>query len=216
MRSEANKEGQSLVEFALFVPILALLLSGLSAFGFLLYAHVQVANAAREGARAGSLYLGGRFKYTSCFATAAVPCPTGYGTGGSNPSCWNLNQWVENSLAEVIRQSNGCPETGSGAGNSTIKHSFGLLSATKCSAAITSDCWLLEELTITPPAPASPTTINGSGTPPNNGPEYITTRIGDPLTVKVLYRFNVPFFGTMFNVNPINIQKTVIMRIQNN
>ncbi len=48
-----TRQGQSLVEFSLFVPILALLLSGIAAFGFLLYAHVQVANATREGARAG-------------------------------------------------------------------------------------------------------------------------------------------------------------------
>ena len=55
--------GQSLVEVALVLPILSLLLIGAVEFGFLLYAQVQVANAAREAARAGSLYRSTRYTY---------------------------------------------------------------------------------------------------------------------------------------------------------
>ncbi len=50
-------KGQSFVEFALVLPILTILLVGVSEFGFVFYAYVQVSNAAREGARAGSRYI---------------------------------------------------------------------------------------------------------------------------------------------------------------
>ena len=54
---------QSLVEMALVIPLLVLLLTGVFEFGLVLYAHVQVSNAAREGARAASLYRSTRFHY---------------------------------------------------------------------------------------------------------------------------------------------------------
>lgn len=50
-----NKEGQSLVEVALVLPALVILLLGIAEVGFLLFSHVQVANATRAGARYGSL-----------------------------------------------------------------------------------------------------------------------------------------------------------------
>lgn len=49
------KRGQSLVEVALVLPILVILLVGIIEVGFFLFTHVQVANAVRSGARAGSL-----------------------------------------------------------------------------------------------------------------------------------------------------------------
>ncbi len=49
--------GQSAVEIALLLPILMILVFGIVMSGFLFYAYIQVSNAAREGARAGSLYL---------------------------------------------------------------------------------------------------------------------------------------------------------------
>src|SRR5207249_360536 len=51
-----RRSGQSMVEMALLLPILTLLLLGVIEFGFILYAHVQLANAAREAGRAASLY----------------------------------------------------------------------------------------------------------------------------------------------------------------
>jgi Flp pilus assembly protein TadG len=60
---EKRAGGQSLVETALILPILALLLIGIMEFAFMLYAQVQVANAAREAARAGSLYRSTRYTY---------------------------------------------------------------------------------------------------------------------------------------------------------
>lgn len=49
-------EGQSAVEMALLLPVLLLVIFGIIISAFMFYAYVQVSNAAREGARAGSLY----------------------------------------------------------------------------------------------------------------------------------------------------------------
>lgn len=51
-RSRRRSRGQSLVEFAMVLPIFMLILSGILDFGFLLYSRMTVINAAREGARA--------------------------------------------------------------------------------------------------------------------------------------------------------------------
>jgi len=48
--------GQAAVETALILPALFVLLMGMIITGFTFYAVIQVTNAAREGARAGSLY----------------------------------------------------------------------------------------------------------------------------------------------------------------
>lgn len=50
-----HERGNSLVEVALALPVLLILFLGIVEVGFILLAHVQVANAAREGARQGSL-----------------------------------------------------------------------------------------------------------------------------------------------------------------
>ncbi len=54
-KRSANERGSSLVEVALVLPVLLVLFLGIVEVAFLLFAHVQVANAAREGARSGSL-----------------------------------------------------------------------------------------------------------------------------------------------------------------
>ncbi len=50
-----NERGTALIEVTLVLPVLLILFLGIVEVGFLLLAHVQVANAAREGARQGSL-----------------------------------------------------------------------------------------------------------------------------------------------------------------
>lgn len=47
-----NTDGQSLVEFALVLPILGLLILGMIEFGWILNGQITLTNAAREGARA--------------------------------------------------------------------------------------------------------------------------------------------------------------------
>jgi len=46
-----NEDGQSLVEFALVLPVLLLLLCAIIDFGWLYYNQITLNNAAREGAR---------------------------------------------------------------------------------------------------------------------------------------------------------------------
>lgn len=47
-----NEKGQSLVEFALVLPILILLILGMVEFGWILNGQITLTSAAREGARA--------------------------------------------------------------------------------------------------------------------------------------------------------------------
>jgi len=54
-RGARGERGQALVEFALVLPLLALLLVAIIDFGLALNARIQVANAVREGARVGSV-----------------------------------------------------------------------------------------------------------------------------------------------------------------
>ena len=51
-----KQAGQSAVEIALLLPLLLMLLLGIIIVAFNFFALIQVSNAAREGARAGSLY----------------------------------------------------------------------------------------------------------------------------------------------------------------
>lgn len=55
-RFRRSQRGQSLVEFALVVPVFLVLLFALVDFGRGFQAWIEVTNAAREGARVGSLH----------------------------------------------------------------------------------------------------------------------------------------------------------------
>ena len=54
---ESGAQGQSLVEFALVMPILFFILLGIIQFGFIFNTYVTLTNAVREGARTGSIYI---------------------------------------------------------------------------------------------------------------------------------------------------------------
>lgn len=51
-----SQSGAAAVEFALVLPILALLVFGIIEFSFVLYDKAMITNASREGARAGIVY----------------------------------------------------------------------------------------------------------------------------------------------------------------
>ena len=51
----ASSRGQNLVELALIVPVIALMLAGLVDFGRGVHSYISIANAAREGARFGTV-----------------------------------------------------------------------------------------------------------------------------------------------------------------
>jgi len=53
MKSIRNEKGQSLVEFAILLPVLLLLLMGILEFGLMLNSYLTINNSAREGARLG-------------------------------------------------------------------------------------------------------------------------------------------------------------------
>jgi len=53
MKSLKNEKGQSLVEFAILLPVLLLLLMGILEFGLMLNSYLTINNSAREGARLG-------------------------------------------------------------------------------------------------------------------------------------------------------------------
>ena len=52
-RGSASHKGQSLIEFALVLPILLIITFGIIEFGMMLYNQQIITNASREGARAG-------------------------------------------------------------------------------------------------------------------------------------------------------------------
>lgn len=68
-----SRAGQSLVEMAMVLPLLAFLTFGLLDFGRAYYFQVSITNAAREGARVGILNI-----YT----------------GPQNPTCSSSNGWA--------------------------------------------------------------------------------------------------------------------------
>src|SRR3954467_9801682 len=54
-RPRQRTRAQSMVEFALVLPILLLLVVGIIEMGYALFVYVEVQNAAREGARAAAV-----------------------------------------------------------------------------------------------------------------------------------------------------------------
>jgi Flp pilus assembly protein TadG len=86
-RRGRRTRGQSLVEFALILPLFLLLLAGMIDFGLGLYSYMTIINAARDGARLGS---------TACAAatpacSAAISSRVTAGAGGLSvavtPTC---------------------------------------------------------------------------------------------------------------------------------
>jgi hypothetical protein len=55
MRFLRKEKGQSIVEFALVVPILLIFVMGIIEFGFMFNAYLTISNASREAARLGAL-----------------------------------------------------------------------------------------------------------------------------------------------------------------
>jgi Flp pilus assembly protein TadG len=57
--ARSRRQGQSLVEFAVVLPIFLLILAGILDFGLGLYSQMTIINAAREGARIGAVTIVG-------------------------------------------------------------------------------------------------------------------------------------------------------------
>jgi hypothetical protein len=71
-----RRRGQSLVEFALVLPIFLLLIMGVVDAGRLVYMNSTLSNAAREGARTGAVEAGWKGQSGgSCGAASGLKCP---------------------------------------------------------------------------------------------------------------------------------------------
>ncbi len=71
-----DEAGQSLVEFAMVVPLLLLVLFAIIDFGRIYQGHVSLTNAAREGARAGAVGESSATVQTRVATTASPLTPT--------------------------------------------------------------------------------------------------------------------------------------------
>lgn len=91
--------GQSMVEVALSLPILALLLAGIMELGMLFYAYVQVVNASREGARAAARYI-----YDFDYSQSANDQMRGWCTGFSYDWPDGIQGCVKNAVLDALKK----------------------------------------------------------------------------------------------------------------
>ena len=108
-KTRNRREGQSLVEFAVVLPVFLLILAGILDFGLGLYSQMTVINAAREGARLGVVEPGnitdiqdrvdamtGGLDKTRLTVTVSCLRPS----GSSFVAC-SGTQWVSNDAVRV-------------------------------------------------------------------------------------------------------------------
>lgn len=69
--------GQSMVEFALILPLIVLVIAGIFDLGRAFFSSITITNAAREGARTGTVNHGFDFKQGMCDATTAEAVSSG-------------------------------------------------------------------------------------------------------------------------------------------
>jgi Flp pilus assembly protein TadG len=187
-------QAQSLTELALIMPLLMLLLIGLIEVGFLLQAHVQVSSAAREAARAASLYAATRYAGVDANGNNVTSCD---GTADG----WSLQQTIDQAIVRRALANNGCPTT-----NGTITYSaLGRLSPAQAAAG-----------TVAPPCPTGSATgwvagvsdtftPNGEAMPPP----------GSEATVTLCYPYRLLLATDLFRWgSPIWINKSVVFTYQ--
>lgn len=96
-RNRHRSRGQSLVEFAMVLPIFMLILSGILDFGFLLYSRMTVINAAREGARAAVMVA----DYTTIPDVASAAATSSAAGGGLTVSGVDVTCYLPSSTTEI-------------------------------------------------------------------------------------------------------------------
>jgi Flp pilus assembly protein TadG len=177
------------------MPFLALLLIALIEVGFLLHAHVQVASATREAARAASLYASTRY---ASFDGASNPPSCAAGIGG-----WSLQQTIEQAVVRRASANNDCPSS-----SGTIEYSaLGRLNTDQAAAG-----------TLAPPCPSGSATgwvagVNPAFTPADD--EVMPTP-GSQATLTLCYPYRLLIAADLFNYygDPIWINKSVVFRYQ--
>lgn len=175
--------GQSLIETALILPLLTVMLLGVVELGLILYAHVQVANAAREAARAASLYSS--IRYTQWADGSTIKNCEGSIEG------WSLNLTVQQAIVNrgisTSGSNKGCPNTS----GTIVYTSLGRLNPTAT-----------YNVTV---SPAQSTYYNAT-----SNPESVPTP-GTAGTVTLVYQYQLPIVSNLipFLSNPISIRKSV-------
>ncbi len=91
-----GESGQGAVELALTLPIIFTVIMGVVELGVAFNAYVTVASAAREGARAGALYL-----YDSGYSQALNDQNRESGTGTGTPYTDNVRDTVAGNLGNL-------------------------------------------------------------------------------------------------------------------
>ncbi|HMQ30632.1 MAG TPA: TadE/TadG family type IV pilus assembly protein [Chloroflexaceae bacterium] len=189
-----RRPAQALTELALVLPLLAMLLVGLIELGFLLHAHVQVSSAAREAARAASLYRSTRYATLKNLSN-----PTGCGTTNG----WSLQQTVEQAVVYRALQNNGCPDP---AGAVTYS-ALGRLDPARSTAAA--------------PTPFACPTGAGTGWLVGVTPAFVPADAEDnptagvPATVTLCYPYRLIVLADMLRLgDPIWISKSVNFEYQ--
>ena len=87
-----HARGQTLVEFALILPVFLLLTLGVVDGARIFSAYIAITNGAREGA----LYAAQGTNYTKwCSTTSTVACPTGYVSGNQSTDPDNIAYRVQ-------------------------------------------------------------------------------------------------------------------------
>ncbi|CZQ80850.1 Hypothetical protein Tpal_126 [Trichococcus palustris] len=97
-----SERGQSLVEIALVLPILLILILGSMDVGWLLYAKISVAEAAREGARAVSVLDATEFVNAQSVALGKATVVTGIKVVTVSPSTYTKGSQVTVTVSTKI------------------------------------------------------------------------------------------------------------------
>ena len=79
-----------MVETVLMLAFVLVLMLAIIEFGFILWAYVQVTNATRVGARAGTLY-NATSPFPSCLDTVSQAVGGNGQTGGELPATWTIS-----------------------------------------------------------------------------------------------------------------------------
>jgi Flp pilus assembly protein TadG len=94
MKNRSKKQrGASAVEFAIFLPILVLLLFGIIEFGLVLYNKAMITNASREGARVGIVSQNPRVSSAKIQETVEQYCKDYLISFGSTDKVEVISKW---------------------------------------------------------------------------------------------------------------------------
>ncbi len=130
--ADADPRGQGLVEFALVIPIFLFMLFGTIDVGRFVYLNSTLSQAAREGARLGSVEASYRGSGDAACGTAGGPvCPANDGalltdiTTAANRMMAPFGAVDSTYMSCVLAPPDGTPPTGTWTGNTCSNHAPG-------------------------------------------------------------------------------------------